>query len=87
MFTHVNAPAKPAAREADARTAGEDRPVTEHASVRPHLSSIVFGLVDAHVSGIDFFDTVGGDELARAFQARRAAHRAAHRATAASTSR
>lgn len=80
MFTHVDTPAKPAASKTEARTA-------EHHSSRPHLSPIVFGLIDARVSGIDFFDTAGGAELARVFRASRAAHRAAHKAAAASTSR
>ena len=81
MFTHVDTPAKPAASKTEGRT-------TEHHSSRPHLSPIVFGLIDARVSGIDFFDTAGGAELARVFRAGRAgraAHRAAHRATTSST--
>lgn len=41
---------------------------TEH---RPHYLSLVFGLIDAHISGIDYFDTPGGQELSRLLRERR----------------
>jgi hypothetical protein len=41
---------------------------TEH---RPHYFSLVFGLIDAHISGIDYFDTPGGQELRRLLRERR----------------
>ena len=41
---------------------------TEH---RPHYFSLVFGLIDAHISGIDYFDTPGGQELSRLLRERR----------------
>lgn len=39
---------------------------------RPHLFALAFGLVDAHYNGVDYFDTVGGDELRRLYRQRQA---------------
>jgi hypothetical protein len=45
---------------------------------RPHVLAIAFGLLDAHVSGVDYFDTAGGKELLRLYRRRQLErHRAA----------
>jgi hypothetical protein len=57
-----------------------DAPViTDKHEERPHVSDIVLGLIEARVSGVDFFDTVGGAELERMYRHRQAHRRAAHR--------
>lgn len=38
---------------------------------RPHLFDLTYGLIDAHVNQVDFFDTVGGREIVRLVQQRR----------------
>jgi hypothetical protein len=56
-----------------------DKSVTaEQHEERPHVSDIVLGLIDARVTGVDFFDTVGGAEVKRMYR-RHQAHRTAHR--------
>lgn len=56
-----------------------DRSVTaEQHDERPHVSDIVLGLIEARVTGVDFFDTVGGVEVQRMYR-RHQAHRSAHR--------
>lgn len=56
-----------------------DAPVTaEQHDERPHVSDLVLGLIDARVTGVDFFDTVGGVEVQRMYR-RHQAHRRAHR--------
>jgi hypothetical protein len=45
---------------------------------RPHVSDLVLGLIDARVTGVDFFDTVGGAEVQRMYR-RHQLHRRAHR--------
>lgn len=39
---------------------------------RPHLFALAIGALDAHLNQIDYFDTVGGDELMRLYRRRRA---------------
>jgi hypothetical protein len=40
--------------------------------------ALAFGLLDAHVSGVDYFDTAGGEELMRLYHRRQVErHRAA----------
>lgn len=51
---------------------------------RPHVSDLVLGLIDARVTGVDFFDTVGGVEVQRMYR-RHQAHRRAHRGEQASS--
>lgn len=48
--------------EPKARETGEDR---------MHVSSIVLGLIDARACHVDFFDTRGGEELARWYRRQR----------------
>lgn len=51
--------ARPSAAAVD-----HDKPRKEPGPPPPvHLSDIAFGLLDAHVSGVDFFDTEGGQEV------------------------
>jgi hypothetical protein len=45
---------------------------TEQRDGRPHLFALAFGALDAHVNKIDYFDTVGGEELIRLYRRRRA---------------
>ncbi|MGH3505865.1 MAG: hypothetical protein ACRDO2_01530 [Nocardioidaceae bacterium] len=48
-----------------AQPTGRDREVVHHE--RPHLSKVVMGLLDARLSGVDFFDTEVGQELLRLY--------------------
>lgn len=41
---------------------------------RLHLVELLFGLVDARVGHVDFFDTCGGQELERWYRQRRSGH-------------
>ena len=50
----------------EARVRGDNR--------RLDLFSLLSGLVDARASGVDFLDTVAGEELARLFRGRHSAH-------------
>ena len=49
-----------------------------NADKRPHVFALAFGLLDAHVSGVDYLDTAGGDELKRLYHERQVER---HRAT------
>ena len=42
---------------------------------RPHLVALAWGVLDAHVNHLDYFDTSGGDEIRRLFRQRRVAGR------------
>lgn len=51
------------------------RVVNDHGrSGRPHVFRLVVGLIDARVGGVDYLDTVGGEELMRLLRGRRAVH-------------
>jgi hypothetical protein len=52
---------------------GREREVFHHE--RPHLSKVVMGLLDARLSGVDFFDTEVGQELLRSYLFHRHGHR------------
>ena len=43
-------------------------------SRRPHVFPLVFGLFDARVGGVDYLDSIGGEELMRLLRGRRAVH-------------
>ena len=43
-------------------------------SRRPHLLPLVFGLLDARVGGVDYLDTIGGEELMRLLRWQGAVH-------------
>lgn len=49
-------------QKASAEPASKDR--------RPRLFALTYGLIDAHVDQVDFFDTVGGQEVIRLVQRR-----------------
>ena len=78
MVKHAKTPGP---RAAD--NAGQPRPA-EAASgdLHPHVFALAFGLLDAHVSGVDYFDTAGGEELMRLYHQRQA-HRQLQRPRAA----
>lgn len=71
-------PEAPVRRET-AEVVSNDRHETHPHAVRVHVSNVVVGLIDAHFSGIDFFDTPGGDELWRWYEARRVSRRDARK--------
>lgn len=56
-------------------------PVTEpdRGDLRPHVFPLLVGVFDAHINHVDYFDTVGGEELRRLYRRRQARH---HRAAA-----
>ena len=43
-------------------------------SLRPHVFPLLFGLVDARLGGVDYLDTIGGDELMRLLRGWGAVH-------------
>ena len=74
MLRHTRAPGPRATDKAE-----QPRP-TEVGSgdLRPHVFALAFGLLDAHVSGVDYLDTAGGEELMRLYHQRQA-HRQVQR--------
>jgi hypothetical protein len=61
LIAETTAPG-PAVRE----DKGESRPPRPHdPEDRLHVSALLFGLLDARTSHVDFFDTPGGRELER----------------------
>ena len=72
LTAHVSAtdPSRPSDAPAPNGRAADGR----GRSRRPHLFPLVFGLIDARVGGVDYLDTVGGDELMRLLRGRGAVH-------------
>lgn len=83
--TTVTTTVKPADPSASHPAPGQDRrgvTVRGH-NGHAHLFPLLFGLVDAHVSRVDYFDTVGGNELMRVLRGRHSVHdHPAHRPAA-----
>jgi hypothetical protein len=50
----------------------------DQAAERAHLMTIALGLLDARVSRVDFFDTVGGREVTRMYRQLQLHRRATH---------
>lgn len=74
MFSH----ARPAAAANPGPAAGSDVQGAAHRH-RPSLFALASGAIDAHINHLDYFDTVGGDELRRLFRQYRATRRDARR--------
>ena len=66
MSRRSGAPDTPAAS-----TTGETRPGERRSAGRPDYLSILLGFVDAHVTGVHFIDTRGGDEFVKIYRRRR----------------
>jgi hypothetical protein len=73
MSRHARQPDSSVLSTESSTGSSESRHVTHHDhGDRPHVLAIVFGLLDAHVSHIDYFDTIGGDEVVRMYRRRHA---------------
>ena len=71
-------PREPARSSDESLTHSGPIPSTEPGR-RPRYFVLAWGLLEARVEHVDFFDTMGGEEIIRLYERSRARHRAARR--------